>query len=326
MLKSPAKRFGILPTGEFIAGVILFVMFIVGPLINTAVKFLTGAEIPGTEAFLTGIRGAILIVFLGFYFSQGRNGITIYGVSKRERYLRKHLIPFLNKKYGIKIDTKDRSNVLHLPLASTIKATKDGKPIEDIHFMGWDEIEKVSDTGKKEEELGKMVCIVTLDEEDHSLLEIEPVGYKEGDSRIVFRHPEETPALEETETGIKNMLFDIISSLPVSETVIRCAAATSSEIPGIDAEMRVSVDPGGAVSYSSADLKEIMDAILFNVRMTGNTLVVALINTPNGKTYVSGRVVANGGYSDVEGEVLKTMSHSDDNDSMVFLDDLKSIS
>lgn len=316
-----------MPTGNFLAGVILVMAFLVIPFITTCIKLLTGVEIGTTEAFASGARVFFLILFASIFWNRDKDGLGIYTISKRLRYVQKTLIPFLNRKYGVKIKASEGQALTRLALGGHIAATTSSKPaeaIEDLHFMGWEEIEKVAETGQPNDDLGNLVYLVT-DTEEGSLEEIKPVGYQEGDPIVVFRTPQPVTSLAETETGIKNMLFDIISSLPVSETVIRSIAPSSEELPGVDSELRVSVDPGGAVSYSNEELKNVIESTVFNVRMSDTGLVVSLINTPDGKTYVSGRLVSNDSYSDVAGESLRHMAKAEDNESMIFLDDLKSI-
>lgn len=325
MLKNPKKNFGIIPTGNFLAGVILVMAFLVIPFILTSIKAITGAEIGTLEAFTTGARLIFLILYASILWKKDKDSLGIYDISKRTRYVQKTLIPFLNRKYGVKINAKSQQTLTRVALGGHIEAQKDNTLLDDLHFMGWEEIEKIASTGEKNDELGNLVYLVTDHDEDGSLREIFPVGFKDGDQLTVYRSPQNIPTLAETETGVKNMVFDIISSLPVSETVIRCIAPSSNELPSVDAELRVSVDPGGAVSYSNEELKNIIESTVFNVRMSDTGMVVCLINTPDGKTYVSGRLVSNESYSDVAAESLRHMAKAEDTESMIFLDDLKSI-
>lgn len=324
MLKNPKKNFGAMPTGNFLAGLFLVAAFLVIPFIVTCVKVFTGVAISETEAFGTGARLVFLILYAAIFLKKDKGDIGFYAVSKRTRYITKSLIPFLNKKYGVKINAKESKMLTRLALGGAIDVRKDTKPLADVHFMGWDEIEKVAASGEKNDDLGNLVYLVT-EEEDGSLQEIVPAGHKDGDPITVYRMPHVHTSLEETETGVKNMVFDIISSLPVSETVIRCIAPSNSDLPGVDSELRVSVDPGGVVNYSNEELKTIVENTVFNVRMSDTGLVVSLINTPDGKTYVSGRLVSNDSYSDVAGESLRNMAKAEESESMIFLDDLKSI-
>lgn len=327
MLKNPKKNFGVMPTGNFLAGVILVMGFLVIPFITTCIKAVTGAEISGVEAFGTGARLVFLVLFASILHKKDKDSYGIYAISKRLRYVQKTLIPFLNRKYGVKIKASDSQMLSRIALGghiAAVTATKPTKAIDDLHFMGWEEIEKVATTGKKDDDLGSLVYLVT-DTEDGSMQEIEPVGYKEGDPIVVYRTPQERISLAETETGIKNMIFDIISSLPVSQTVIRTCVPSDDEMPGVEAELRVSVEPGGIVSYSNEELKSMIESTVFNVRMSSTGLVVSLINTPDGKTYVSGRLVSNDNYADISGKNLRHMTKAEDTDSIIFLDDLKSI-
>ena len=313
-----------MPTGNFIAGVVLVLAFLVVPFIITCIKAVSGAEIEGTEAFATGARLVFLIFYAAIFLKKDKDDIGFYAASKRTRYIMKTLIPFLNRKYGVKINTKDNRMLTRLALGGDINARKNNQPIDALHFMGWDEIEKLATSGERDDSLGTLVYLVT-EESDGSLQEIVPAGHKDGDPLTVYRMPHIHTTLAETETGVKNMIFDIISSLPVSETVIRCIAPSNTDLPGVDAELRVSVDPGGAVSYSNEELKNIIENTVFNVKMSDTGLVVSLINTPDGKTYVSGRLVSNDSYSDVAGESLRNMAKAEESESMIFLDDLKSI-
>lgn len=324
MLKNPKKNFGIMPTGNFLAGVILVMGFLVIPFFVTCIKAATGAEITSIDAFATGARLVFLVLFASILHKRDKDSYGLYAISKRIRYIQKTLIPFLNRKYGVKIKASDSQMLTRLAVGGHIAAIKNGRGVDDLHFMGWEEIENVAKTGEANDDLGNLVYLVT-DAEDGSLQEMEPVGYKEGDPIVVYRTPEARIPLAETETGIKNMIFDIISSLPVSHTVIRSCVPSDDEMPGVEAELRVSVEPGGIVSYSNDELKTMIESTVFNVRMSSTGLVVSLINTPDGKTYVSGRLVSNDNYSDISGKSLRHMTKAEDTESIIFLDDLKSI-
>lgn len=324
MLKNPKKHFGIMPTGNFIAGAILFMGFLLIPLATTGVKLFTGASIDSFEAFASGARLIIMFLFTAIFYRAAKEDINIYAANKRVRYIRRSLVPFLNEKYGVKINSKEDHVLARLAAGGHIPATRNGRLVDDLHFVGWNKIEEAAKTGIQDDSLGNSIYLMT-DEEDGSMRELVPVGAKDGDPLVVLRVPQEVASLSETETGIQNMFFDILSSLPPSETSIKCISPSNPEFEGVNADLRVSVGMDDSVSYSNTELKSMIETTLFNVRLNESGLVVCIINTPDGKTYISGRMVDTDRYTDVAGERLRRMSQAEESETMIFLDDLKTI-
>lgn len=325
MLKNPKKNFGILPSGDFVMTVILGILFLLVPVISIIVRSAINVSIPTAQAFYGGFALTMIFLWAFTIKKPEKDAIGYYGISKRERYMRKILIPFLNKKYGVKVHAKTKSDLTRLALKGEVNVTKNDKFLEDVHFMGWEEIESAAVDKAGNPDLGSLVYLVKL-QDDESLVELIPEGIKDGESLTVYRPQQNIPSLEETESGVRNMVFDIISAVPESETVIRGVAPSNTEFPGVDSELRVFVDAAGQFNYSGTEMKKLVEDVVFNVRMNQTALVVSLINTPAGKTYVSGRLVANEGYEDVSGKDLKTMAKAEESEHMIFLDDIKKLS
>lgn len=325
MLKNPKRNFGWLPSGEFIAHIAFCLLFFVLPLTAFLARAITNTPIETHEAFYAGFSLTMLLLWLYVSKRDSKDDLSLYSISKRERYIKNTLIPFLSQKYGITIHAKNRIALTRLALSGHVNATRGTEPLENIHFMGWDEIEEAAKARETIADLGSKVYLVQA-KDDGSLLEIPPVGTKEDDLLTIYKPQQNLPTLEETEFGIKNMIFDIISALPTSETVIRGVAPSNTEFPGVDSELRVSVDTEGRCSYSSQELKALAEDVVFNVRLNETALVVSLINTPKGTTYVSGRLVSNEGYEDVSSNDLKHMAKTEESETIIFLDDIKNVS
>lgn len=127
-LKYPKKNFGFLPPLSVIFDILFVMVFFILPLIAFAINYFTGNRMDSSEYFFNGFRLAVVlcsVVILSMLMSPK----TYVERAKSQAYAKKEVIPFLNKKYGVKIPKNQAINI------SDNKTFMLGG--QTIHFIGW---------------------------------------------------------------------------------------------------------------------------------------------------------------------------------------------
>lgn len=322
MLKNPRKNFGIVPASPgigFTLSVFFIIFYLVLPLIANTANYLLGDTVTPSEGFGNGVRLGILFMLIWtVQLSKGRIQ-EAYIVYKRVRYIKKDLMPFLRYKYNVELD-RSLDNALNIIGDGPLSVRGMG-PQETLRFMGWEDIEKAAQGEGLLSPLGDSVYLV-LQMADLSRKELAVTG-KDNDEREIFRPVEEPLPLEEIEEGIQTMISSIIHGLPAGESSLKCLSAGNSEIEGVEGDFIVRTDIDGSVSYSLEKYNSLVEAALFNVRMTGNSMIVSVAQTHSDKTFICAQIIKDNGYIEVPPSDLKRITQSEETEGFVFVKNVK---
>lgn len=316
MLQPPRKNFGYIPSTGLLAHIAVFLLGCIVPLSFTLYSALTGKDIASMEALLTGIRLVITVLYVSLLFLLGPR--NLWETSKRQRYVTKHLMPFLHRKYGIRKDSlRGKSSELLSGQPVFFPARKDS-PVE-LMLVGWESIATAAEDGTPIKNLGDKVHV--LQSAGPGIMrEIPVIGGDEKD-RVVLQS-ETVPSLDDTETGIRTMIAKAIQEIPHGHSRLQCLAPANGAISGVEYVFEI-VHNDEELRYSPKSFEALVEAILFNVRMAGSALVVSLVNAESGVDYICGQIVQNAGYSDISVETLKEISSESDTDGLVFVKNIK---
>lgn len=268
-LKSPRKNFGVIPDSYFIITMLGLVIVCILPLMFLAYRVIfTGYALVGPDYLNAGIR-LILTAALAYPLWSDPRGF--WQKSLRKRYVRKQLLPFLNKKYQVKIKDKQIDALLS---GAPILKRADG---EDIYCLGWRRIEEIAAGEVIDYNLGHDVHLVIRDEGQNALCEIPRVGATElfmlDLAPFQHQHEEVEPM---TESKVRSIVLDIIDELPPGRVNFQIVSKSGGELPDVLKSMTVEVDKQNNVVYTKDSLNELVNAAFFNVQMTGDTMIMMI--------------------------------------------------
>lgn len=270
-LKRPRKNFGFIPEFSLLFWAALFVFLFVIPFVNFVMQYINGFVIPPHEYYWAGVQTVILLA-CGIFMLYG--GKTLWRYSLRKRYVKRHLIPFVNRKYKLKIAKVRTADFLVAnEMTIDIKGTK-------VVFMGWECIEEEA-KARSGEDLSSKVFLMLVDPTHEKLVEFP----YEGAEHLVSLTPVKQVSIEESERKTRMSIRDIVDQLPVGTANIQIVPNANTEMPDVVKTIDIITTPHGTVQYSNAEMKELIDAIFFNVRMNSRSFIVVSVNPPNSDTY-----------------------------------------
>lgn len=305
MLKAPRRNFGIIPSNGMIAHLAILAGFILTPLALIVTSFIKGDSPGFGSGILSGAGLSILAGYAGYVLAH--NGKELWAESLKMRYVQRILIPFLNKKYALTL-VNSQDNARRVIAGTPVLFAKSSRRPTEAFLMGWDEIEKTSmgphdalSTGK---DFGRHICLVQNAGPD-VVRELAMPGVDD-DDREVFMNTV-LPSLEETERGIKAMMANVIQGLPHGTTRLVAHAPSRDGTSGVTCEFSIRKGDDETM-YPSQGFSAFVDAVLFNVRMLGSSLVVAVIKTDSGVTYMCGHLVQNSGCVEIDPRTMEEIS------------------
>lgn len=305
MLKAPRRNFGIIPSNGMIAHLAVLAGFILTPLTLILASFIKGNSPGFGDGILSGAGLSILAGYAGYVLTH--DGKELWAESLRVRYAQRILIPFLNKKYALTL-VNSQDNARRVIAGTSVLFTKSSRRPTEAFLMGWDEIENAAmDTAvalSPEKDFGRRICLVQNAGPDVAR-ELAMPGVDD-DDREVFMNAL-LPALEETERGIKAMMANVIQGLPHGTTRLMAHAPSRDGVSGVTCEFPIRKGDD-ETTYPSQGFSAFVDATLFNVRMLGSSLVVAVIKTDSGVTYMCGHLVQNSGCIEIDPHTMEEIS------------------
>lgn len=307
-LRNPRKNFGITPETSLLFWAALLVFLFVVPFFTFVLHYVNGFVIPPHEYYWAGIQ-TMIIFSLGLGVNYG--GKTLWRYSLRKRYVKRHLIPFVNKKYNLKIAKIHAANFLiSEDININIQGTK-------VVFMGWELIEEEAhnQTG---EALSEKVYLVIEDPHTAKLVELP----YEGAEHLASFSPVKQLSLEESEQKTRMRIRDIVDQLPAGIAHIQIVPAANSELPDVVKTIDISITQEGTVQYSNAEMKELVDGIFFNVRMNSQSFIAVSVHSPiMNDSHCVGMFITEEGIIPATAEETKS-TFSRPESTMKFLDDI----
>lgn len=263
-LRHPSKNFGFPSFGLF-AAIFFFIFFIITPLISFISKYLGGYAIPEGDYYLNGIRTVLALWFIWQVRITGR---VRWGLSKRKKYVRKSLIPFLNQKYGITIDPDDAANIM---------AERPFELRKDIfvQFDGWGYIESEAahqHFKKDGVDIGQGMTLIM--ESGYELNhQFKNAPFESSDD--VFTIAEDSSMGEPH--LVQLAVLNILDNLPAGTEAVFNVINRQGDFIDIPASLQVAVKDD-KLKYSPQDLSFFVDAIAANVAKNDSSLLTVALN------------------------------------------------
>lgn len=312
-LKSPHRNFGFVPDSYFIITMLGLLLVCILPLGFLAYRVIfTGYALVGPDYFHAGIR-IVLTAALSYPLWSDPRGF--WQKSLRKRYVRKYLIPFLNKKYRVKIKVQQVESLLSG--APILK----GNSGEEIYCLGWQRIEEVAAGEQIDYNLGKDVHLVVRDEEQNTLREIPRPGTT--DLFVLdltpFQKQHDAHVEPMTEEKVRSILLDIIDDLPPGRVNFQIIGKSTGSLPDVMKSMTVDVDDKHQVSYSKESLNELVSAAFFNVQLTDDTMIMFIAKLLNNEQPYGASIIITKEYG--WGNYIPEGAN-DEEDDLIFLDSI----
>ena len=296
-LRHPRKFFGLPSFGLFFT-IFWFLFFVITPFITFINHYLNGFEIANKDYYFNGIA---TVLSLWFVYQVLVNGRYRWGMSTRKKYVRKHLIPFLNAKYGIAIDP---SNAVQIILQRPFALGKD----TIVQFDGWQylEFDAAHQHFKKEgvDISDRLTLIVESGYELNHQYRNAP--YNSSDD--VFTLAQDTSLAEPH--LVQLALLNIFDNLPASTEAVFNVINRNGEFFDIPASLQVSTDKGN-LKYSPQDLEFLVDALSANISKNDTSLVHVSLKSGEEDPQYHGIVFTKTGFDFIDDKDFTKMFHDD---------------
>lgn len=321
-LSAPRQNFGFLPTGGFLAHCFIVVFILLLPLLFALWQLLTNAYIAPLTAFSAGFRLLLLFIYAKIIFFSGTSLGDLYMHSKKVRYVNKTLIPFLVKRYGIKVDVRGSENVWHFINGQPVTGYRgEGKDDEQVRLIGWESVEEDA-SGRPVDLEDNVYLVEKLENELYS--EFARVDNPDHESQTFHSTPGNV-SLGATESFMYATIGEMLASLPQGTAMMTCFPRNTDF--GIKTSFAVFVDDDYCAHYSLKEFSSFIETVIFNTRLSDEALMICSLERDD-KTFFWGRVIHNFGYFELSVQALQRLSQQWEGfepDNMVFVEKVSEI-
>lgn len=310
----PKKNFGILPTNGFTLYIIVLVFALVNLFRIVGEAFFEDKNAPGYSSINTIIILVVAFFVSGFFMSNIKYGAILYHNSRRQRYLKSRVIPYFEKKYGVKIETKNHAGY-RMVVNHAVKFAGDEK---EYVLIGWDVVEESAAKGTAFTFEDSLYIAERL---TNGSRELKLADHKEGDERSTFSLVKESSDLSGTEKNISELFHGIMFDLPEGRQTLQVIPPEKMEFPGLKRTLKVNVDFDG-LQFARKDLQELIDAAIFNIQLGGSSFLLIQANSGD-KHYILGKMLFSGNHNNLTVEALTNVIGNEKN--IHYAEDLKSL-
>lgn len=296
-LKPPRKNYGFLPSNIFIAHTTLFLLSFI--VVGFGVfRYATEPELKLNFIFLMWV--VAFSIYLRTITSNWRNRQNIIRNSREMRYYQRRVIPFLKKRYGVTPNSKNADELSALFSGEGRVKGRNGSYI----IRGVDAIDSTAEgkIGSFDEDAVMLLKVI-----DHeSILELPRADLKSHEPSK-YSIVAQKPTLREFETTIELKFAEFVNQAKPGVTHFNVSYPDVSDSEnGIQGTFKVAVDDEGLVVYSRQEMKKIIEAMVFGVRMYSQSLLVALRES-NENPSVAGVVFTETNYANLSIEEMKNI-------------------
>lgn len=239
--------------------------------------------------------------------------------NKRLRYAKRHLAPFIARRYGIQLPVKTSDDLGAIMRSEMIIPLNSDN---EYYLLGWDLIEDIANKTAEVKDLAGEIHLARI--QNGAMTDAPRWDDSVTHDPATFSRATNFTPLAETEQNIKSLIGSILSSLPdchVDAEIMAMNDETMFETIG--AAMEMEILDGNIVVEDPEEYNNFTDTAVFTARIVGKGLFILSIELED-KTFICAYLIEEEGYGTVDKDSLNDMIllPNAEPGSVVFIDDM----